>query len=142
MIIPCAGYGTRMNMPIGQSKELLLDKAGNHLIEFYLNHCPHFNITPLVITRKEKTDLIAYCESNHIETLIIEPKGEWNDTVLASSLLWDEDNILVLPDTRFNSPRTAISDIKKGLELGNQAVIGLHKVDDVSKWGRYVILFL
>lgn len=134
-IIPAAGFGTRMGMRPDQSKELLpLGAGGGPLIQDILWQCEIYNLNPLVITRKEKKDLIEYCEKPNVHVHIIRPKGEWYDTVLASKRYWEEDNILILPDTRF-SPATAIYDIEKSLELGSKAVFALHKVSDGSKWG-------
>lgn len=134
MIIPCAGFGTRMSMNPNQSKELLLYQ-GKPLIENALQLAQIFNIKPLVITRIEKQDLIQYCAENDIETQIIDVRGEWADTILQSKPWWEEDNILVLPDTVFDPAHDTIYDILEGLELGNNAVIALHDVKDVSQWG-------
>lgn len=132
-ILPCAGYGTRMRMKLNESKELLI-RNGIPLIEYHLNICKMFDLDPIIITRKEKTDLLDYCLKNGIQTKIIEPQGEWPSTVLSSSDLWDENNILLLPDSVFE-PVETILDIKKGLLLGNNAVMALHDVEDISKWG-------
>lgn len=136
-ILPCAGYGTRMGMAPNTSKELISDPFHNNapIIEYTLNLCSLYNIEPLVVTRQDKTDLIEYCNINEIETLIIEPQGEWPTTMLKSQPHWAENNILLLPDVRFE-PWNTIRNMKRNLELGNKAVFALHKVDDVSKWGQ------
>lgn len=137
-IIPCCGFGTRMSMTPNESKEMLEDTrfGYKHIIDYAIQQCKLFNLDPLIITRPAKTDLIQYCEDNQIECMIYEPKGkqEWDETVLASKDHWYEDNILILPDTRFNSIY-CIEDIRRGLELGNNAVMALHEVTDPSKWG-------
>lgn len=136
LIIPAAGLGSRMNMPNNQSKELLINPYTNEpLIEYSLDLADHFGISPLVITRIEKQDLIQYCAVRGIETMIIGVKGEWANTVLQSKAWWDDDNILVLPDTIFNDEYETIKNIKNGLNLGNNAVFALHRVRDVSNWG-------
>ena len=134
LIIPCAGLGSRMKMPANQSKELLLYN-GKPLIENALELAKYFQISPLVITRKEKTDLIQYCAERGIETLIIEVQGEWASTILQSKDYWDEDNILILPDTIFDYGVNAFRDIEQGLSLGNNAVFALHNVPDRQNWG-------
>lgn len=140
-IIPCAGYGTRMNMLPNKSKEMLLDKEdwgignkGKPLIQYALTICKMFNLEPIVITRKEKTDLRQYLFDNQVEFIDIEVEGEWPQTILKSKDHWNMDNILILPDTRFSSLR-CIEDIQKGLKLGNNAVMALHEVPDPNKWG-------
>lgn len=137
-IIPCAGLGTRMGMATNQSKELLPDNrfGYSHIIDYALEQCKRFDLDPLIITRAEKQDLINYCITNKIEYIIYEPKTgeEWNNTVLASQDHWDQYNLLFLPDVRFNSVY-CIDDIRRGLELCNNAVMALHEVTDPFKWG-------
>lgn len=137
-IIPCSGFGTRMNMKPNESKEMLEDKIFDckHIIDYSLKQCKFFNLNPLVITRKDKKDLIKYLKQNKIEYMIYEPKPEeeWYHSVLASKDHWEENNLLILPDTRFNSI-FCIEDIERGLKLGNNAVMALHEVADPSKWG-------
>jgi dTDP-glucose pyrophosphorylase len=133
-IIPCAGYGTRMNMAPDKSKEMLEDpKTGESLITYSLKLCLKHDIEPLVITRAEKTDLIAYCNTWGIKTQIIVPEGEWMDTVLMSQPHWDKHNVLILPDTKFE-PTNVLRDIKRDLSFGANSSIALHSVDDADKW--------
>lgn len=137
-IIPAAGFGTRMNMRLDQSKEMLPDPSNSgrdHIIDHSLKLCSLMYLDPLVIVRKEKQDLIKYLQSLEVEYLVIETRGEWPDTVIESQFHWHDDNILILPDTRFNPARKAIMDIQNGLELGNNAVFALHQVTDPEKWG-------
>jgi len=144
-IIPAAGFGTRMSMAMNKSKEMLPDPGYKHqpIIQYALDLCKAFKMEPLVITRKEKQDLRQYLFNQGVEFIDIEVKGEWNETVLASKDHWVENNMLILPDTRFSSFK-CIQDIQRGLELGNNAVIALHEVTDPDKWGiitpRYVLL--
>ena len=133
-IMPCCGYGTRMNMQPTESKELLLDETGKPIMEYCLTICKDNDLLPLVVTRPDKKDLIEYCRVNDVETLIIEPKGEWADTVLASNGLWHDDNILLLPDTRFE-PISSIQLILANLEANAKTVWALHSVKDGSNWG-------
>ena len=133
-LLPCAGLGSRMNMDYNKSKEMLLDAQGKPLIQHHLDLCTKYELSPLVITRAEKVDLIDHCLSQKVNVLLIQPKGEWMDTLLASTKMWENDNILLLPDTRF-SPDSIIGDVKNSLALGNLSVLALHQVDDVSKWG-------
>lgn len=132
-IIPSAGLGTRMGMRPDQSKEMLLDNTGRPIIHYSLALCAKYNLTPLVILRKEKTDLIDYCKEQNIETFIIEPKREWPETILASEAHWEQYNIMILPDTRFSDDKV-IQYMKNDLENGCQSSIALHRVEDSSKW--------
>lgn len=134
-IIPCAGFGTRMNMKPEESKELLIDPVTNKpVIQWTLDLCKECDLAPFIITRKEKVDLIKFCVDNNIEHLIINPEGEWANTICMAKEYYAEDNILLLPDTRFAPAEETISRIKIDLALGATYSIGLHFVTDSSKW--------
>lgn len=136
-IIPCSGFGTRLGMALDQSKEMLPDNTygAEHLIDFTLQFCKINNIEPFVITRKDKKDLIAYLNSLNVPFMLYEPKlrQDWYHTVLASKDHWAEENILILPDTRFGP--LFLGEMEKSLKLGTNAVFALHKVDNPEKWG-------
>lgn len=134
-IIPAAGIGSRMNMSLNESKEMLLDPCTHEpIIKWGLDLCRKHHIEPLVVTRKEKTDLIEYLATQGTKVLVIEPDGEWPNTILASEHLWQDNNILLLPDTRF-SPENSLKWVEESLLLNKGSVFALHKVEDVSKWG-------
>lgn len=135
-IIPCAGFGTRMGMKKHESKEMLPDNifGFDHIIDYSLMICKRFDLEPLVISRKEKKDLNNYLKKKKIKVHLITPQGEWPETVLSSQKFWRDQNILLLPDTRFY-PESCIEDILKGLQIGNNAVFALHKVMDPENWG-------
>jgi dTDP-glucose pyrophosphorylase len=134
LILPCAGFGTRMGMDPNKSKELL-DYKGNPLIEFSIEIAKSHNLSPLVITREEKTDLMDYCFEQGIMCQTVKVDGEWASTVLKSEPLWLENNILMLPDTIFSPVNNTIEEIKYHLNCNEDAVFALHDVDDCSKWG-------
>lgn len=132
-IIPCAGFGTRMGMKPNESKEMLfLNNEDTPCIDYALKQCAANGLSPLVVTRPEKKDLIAYCEELGVKLMLLNPKREWADTVLASRPYWDEDNVLLLPDTRWENPRS----VHKIVET-NCFTIGTHFVMDPQNWGIY-----
>ncbi len=135
-IIPCAGFGTRMGMLPSEAKEMLPDPSygHKHIIDYSIDICNQYNLEPIFISRKEKKSLNDYLRSQGKTVLIIETKGEWQNSVLMSKDYWHENNILLLPDTRF-SPQNVINDIQKSLKLGNNACLGLHEVPDPPNWG-------
>lgn len=134
-IIPACGLGTRMNMPINKSKELLPHPLYNTtLIGRHFYHCKQVGIEPLVITRQEKTDLIDYCALNQVECVIQPLQGEWVDTVLNSSSHWFDRNCLILPDTIYRDYND-LAPLVKHQELGSKIVVGYHDVTDPEKWG-------
>jgi dTDP-glucose pyrophosphorylase len=134
-IIPCAGFGTRMGRKPNESKEMMIDPVtGDPLIQYSLNLCKQYGLQPLIVTRPEKTILVDYCEADDVEVLEIEPSGEWPNTILMSKMLWHENNILILPDTRFNSTEV-INQMKRGLMDDWDSInFALHKVSDHTKW--------
>lgn len=135
-ILPCAGYGTRMNMQLNKSKELLIDPITNEpIIKWHLDLCKENNIKPIIITRKEKTDLIEYTLKNTEAELIVldNISGEWPSTVLKSKGMWGNKNILMLPDTRFNPHTKSLFDSLKNENY--DLVFAIHRVDNISKWG-------
>lgn len=139
-IIPCAGLGTRMGMRIDQSKEMLFLNDEDHpCIDYVMEICQMNNIEPIVVSRKEKYDLNHYLEYEwHTKPLIVEPQGEWMDTVLASAPTWSvEQNILMLPDTRWR-PKYHVVNQLLDLSLTTGMALGMHHVDDQSKWGSLV----
>lgn len=129
-LIPCAGFGTRLGLRPDQSKEMMKYK-GERLIDRWLDICPN----PLIITRAEKTDLIEHCRNRCVATQIIEPVGEWMDTVLASKDLWAERNLLVLPDTDFEDRERVIRAVEMNLRASASLVVGTHPVLDPKNWG-------
>lgn len=135
-IIPCAGYGTRMNMKPHEAKELLsLGPNGESLIKHKLDLCKKYGLDPLVISRKEKEGLNSYLKDNGVDTQIIKPSAEWTNTIRQSSPYWTAHNILILPDSHFTDEDTVITEIKMQLITKNDIVFSLHEVTDSSQWG-------
>ena len=134
VIIPCAGRGTRMHMRHNESKEMM-EVDGEPLIEFALKLSYVANADPLVITRSDKRDLLRYCDDRGVETLTIEPAGEWPATILASEFLWRPYNVLILPDTRFE-PKMVVEWLFSKMEKDNAPVVfATHEVEDPNNWG-------
>jgi len=134
-IIPAAGFGTRMNMAPDQSKEMLIDSTGKPVIQWCLDRCRDADISPLVVTRKEKKDLIQYLQDNSVPHMVIKPEGEWMDTVLATSPHWQYQNLLFLPDIRFTNTFVIHKLLANLDDLEIDLCIGTHEVTDCIKWG-------
>ena len=134
-IIPCCGFGTRMNMEKHQAKELLDDSENNDcpIILWTIQQCKNNKIEPFCIVRKEKVDLIEYLKEQSVDFLITEPGKEWQDTVLKSKDYWADENILILPDTRWK-PNHILRHMKDSIKF-DDAVFALHKVQDPQNWG-------
>lgn len=132
-IIPACGYGTRVGMEPNQSKEMLWNKDAGYLIDYSIKLCNDYGITPLIITRKEKTDLIQYVEDK-AELLIMEPGKEWADTVWKSKEAWGDYNILLLPDARWSSEAEILKQLKYHASSRLNLTIATHTIEDPSKW--------
>lgn len=131
-LIPCSGFGTRMKVPSNRSKELLIDPENNEpIINWCLKHVPN----PLLIIRKEKEDLIDFAKHSDWNYIIIEETKEWPETILKAGYRWKENNLLVLPDTRFSDSMYTIESVIDGLR-DKPLSFGIHKVNDISKWGK------
>lgn len=133
-IIPCCGFGTRMNMTVNRSKELMGDPhTFEPLIKWHIDLCKQYDIEPLILVRPEKTDLIEYCNDEKINHVVMHPGQEWTETVYLSSPYWRDNNILLLPDSRF-FPTNVLKYVKDALDIGTEASFGVFNVDDPSKW--------
>lgn len=131
MIIPAAGWGTRIGQPV--SKEMLIGPDKKPLIDFSIQLADQFNMQPLVITRREKTNLVEYLCSRNIDTIFVEPTREWPETVLKSSDFWHEKNIVCLPDTTFE-PLDALKSVAEELNAFEIA-FGCFKTNQPELWG-------
>ncbi len=132
-IIPCCGFGTRMNMAPNQSKELLINpKTNKPLIQFWLDICSDNNLSPFLLIRPEKTDLISFCLANQIEHQVMMPGKEWADTIYLSNSMWADKNIVFLPDTEI-TPKSAVSEMVTNLHH-SPLVMGVFPVNESNKW--------
>ena len=144
IVIPAAGFGTRMGLSPTQSKELLQDPYNDNkpLIQWSLDLTNGYN--RVIVTREDKSDLIDYMYSEErlqddkiFVSLITDVCKEWPNSVLHSEPHWEEKNILILPDTRFQ-PLDIVSKIEQELET-NDIVFACHKIEDCRQWGKVLL---
>ncbi len=134
IIIPAAGYGTRIGSP--EAKEMLTLSGTQPLIDFSLNIAKLNQATAHVITRKEKKSLISYLENKeNVSLQTIEPSKEWPDTILQSKPFWEDYNLLILPDTRF-APLDRTTELLQALENYEMSV-GYFNPDALNTWGAF-----
>jgi hypothetical protein len=139
VIIPAAGYGTRMGSP--EAKELLINPyTGKPFIEFSFSQARMLDAPIVLIIREEKKALknwaIDYCRQNFLslEILEISPTSEWPETVLRSESLWGDKNILLLPDTDWK-PAPLLKDISEKIRIPSMEVVyGVFKTRKLN-WG-------
>lgn len=122
LLIPAAGYGTRVGSP--PSKELLLDEQQDPLIDFSLRLARKRGWRVHVITRVDKTQLVQYLEAkwrpqfeHELSVQLILSSSEWPDTLLQSEPYWTQENLIVLPDTVFG-PESILDEMAKRLAFG------------------------
>ena len=139
ILIPAAGYGRRLGSPA--AKELLsLSGSGKTLIEEALDLVASFGFSTVVITRKDKVEVIAYFKNKkqeerwgaRLELLGIDFSSEWPDTLLKSQHLWGPRNLVLLPDTVFR-PQNILAQMDEQLKVVD-AVFATHVVDDGKNW--------
>ena len=141
VIIPAAGFGRRVGAP--NSKEILkLAGSDEPLIERAFRECEGRDWPIHLITRPEKTDLLAYCQQRAPKNLslqLVGPTQEWPATVLLSEPYWQEWNLLFLPDLIFEPShvldqmlvfaKDEISLIAAGLETEAPGLWGCLRVE-------------
>lgn len=132
VIVPAAGFGTRVGSP--QAKELMLHPLfGVSFLEKCLERIANCGATPLVISRSDKVVLNDWLTSHAVSHLQITKTSEWVQTVLASQEFWQEKNLLLLPDTNF-SPENILSKMFHSLNH-SELVAATFEVDDLRLWG-------
>lgn len=133
IIIPAAGFGTRVGSP--EAKELI-GHQGKPLILKAIEIGQKLGIPCHVITREEKRSLIEFLSQySHVSTQVIKPSKEWPDTILQSKAFWADRNILILPDTTW-SPENIEVKILDALNNYDIA-IGAFQTDNFKTWGVF-----
>lgn len=139
-LIPAAGFGKRVGAP--HAKELFPDpETGRPQIDFALELAEKNGASAHVITRREKTQLIEYLNdvwrSRVPLTLqFVDPTSEWPQTLLLSKNHWHQNNVVLLPDTKFE-PVQAVSQLLTSLESGKDCsfLTFTPEGEDFSTWG-------
>lgn len=137
IILPCAGFGTRVGLAPDESKELLqLENEHGVLIDYAMKYATIFNAEAVVISRPEKKDLNSYLQYRYnVTPVLYKPTGEWAQTVFDSYEHWGDSNILLLPDTRWADPIATLEHTFFCLEkMQTPTVFGVHEVADSQNW--------
>jgi hypothetical protein len=90
-----------------------------------------------LLTRPEKTDLLAYCEQRRLlqlETQWIQSTREWPETVLLSEPSWQEWNLLFLPDLLFQ-PSNVLDQMMESAVSGVDLIAAGQVVLSPHVWG-------
>ncbi|MEW6055464.1 MAG: NTP transferase domain-containing protein [Bdellovibrionota bacterium] len=133
LLVPAAGFGKRVGSP--RAKELLADERGLPMIDWCIEHARDRKWKSVVVTRAQKTELIEYLAFKRsplhpvLETCEIKESLEWPDSLLQSQLHWSENNLVVLPDTRFK-PAHVLDQLSAALRQGAHAAFALFDVNE------------
>jgi hypothetical protein len=135
VLIPAAGYGTRMGRP--ESKEMLFRPDGQRFIDHALNISKKIQAIPHVIVRRQKKNLIQHLELLNISFQLVDETHDWPETLLLSESNWGDFNLVLLPDTDFG-PESVLNDMIVGMQQGNDLVaacFACSKFEDYFLWG-------
>lgn len=121
------------------AKELLPDAYGQPLIQWALELAANRDWKAHVITRDSKQPLLEYLEKRKqaglkLSIQLIEDSTEWPDTLLQSQPYWDDQNLVILPDTRFE-PTTVLDELQETLARGADAAFALFDTPEFATWG-------
>jgi GTP:adenosylcobinamide-phosphate guanylyltransferase len=141
IIIPAAGFGTRMGSP--EAKEMLprpagVALAGEPLIAWSLSLAKLARANVHVIVRPEKKSLIDYLNTRYDLTISLQMVGstkEWPETLLQSEPFWQKNNLVLLPDVDF-APQAIVDDLFCNMEAGaSDLVFATIEKNGYRTWG-------
>lgn len=142
VILPAAGYGTRVNADPSSGKELMRDPMTEKpLIEWSITVAAAADMEPLIISRIDKTNFNEYLDKRWPAHMLVKPEvlKEWPTTVLLSKSEWHSANIMLLPDTRFDMPVALLKELERQL-LTYDVVFGTMPLLDLQECNKYAIL--
>lgn len=121
VLLPAAGWGQRMGSP--NSKEILINPEYNiAYIQFAIESVTELLCPIIIITRKEKTQLTEWIRDYKIKNPLVDlqiffitDSSEWPDSLLQTSDLWSEYNLVLLPDTDWK-PKNQVHAILNHLQ--------------------------
>lgn len=141
VLLPAAGFGTRVNADYVNGKELLTDpNTGLPLIQWSIEMARIAKADPLVISRRTKVGLNAEMERQGIPCLKVEESAlkEWPDTIILSEQHWERKNLMLLPDTRFPDAQDYIRLVERFLKHSDVVFLTIPLAEqDASKFAIY-----
>lgn len=142
LILPSAGFGTRVGAPYSSGKELMEDPVTKApLIKYMLDLALWLKFPVTIISRPDKVEFNRYILSNYpsVELLIrSDLAGEWPDTILKSEAYWSDHNIVLLPDTRFSYPLATVKAISKQL-FSRKLAFGIFDIKEEDSY-KFAVL--
>ena len=126
-VIPAAGYATRLQ-PLEGSKELLM-VAGKPIMDHIADRMRIGGSTRLrVVTRAEKTDVVAHSAELGAEVVLAEPATVSESFAAGMGGLAEEDIVLIgFPDTVWQ-PEDGFQVLVRAVQSGCEAALGLFRM--------------
>jgi len=136
IILPCAGHGTRLNLPY--PKELIKINEDMSIIDYSFHHILESRIKPrvIVIIGPHKFDTVRYLYKKYndkVDLVFVFQKTKHKETASAVAIksaehLFGDKNILLMPDTIIEYKDKKNSLIDKMLDaLDSQHFVFAHK---------------
>lgn len=133
-VVPAAGHATRLQ-PLEGSKEVL-PVAGKPVMDYLVERMRKGGCTRLrVVTRAEKTDVIAHCLELDAEVVLAEPASVSESFFTGMKGLAPDDIVLIgFPDTIWE-PQDAYQVLVRAVKDGCDAALGLFRIreSDLSR---------
>jgi hypothetical protein len=136
VILPCAGSGTRLGLDF--PKELYEIYDGFKLIDFSLNHIlafldknPEINLKIIAVTTPSKKTILDYIKKkvkgkNVINVFFNEKYYEWAGSVYSAASHFEENNIVLLPDSSMRLSMANVYFDDKGKTLIEKMIDSLN----------------
>lgn len=135
VLLPAAGFGRRAGSP--ESKEMLPDETGRPLIDWAIDQAFARGWPVHVILRPQKVSLIRHLKKRQEEGALslqeIRGSLECSHSLLLSRHHWRENNIVILPDTRWQ-PTNALDSLAAKLQEF-AAAYGTFPITAPEEWG-------
>lgn len=138
-VIPAAGYATRLQ-PLSCSKEVI-DVGGRPVIDYVIHRMRIARCSDLrVVTRPEKTDVIAHVRRRGATVLLGYPRTSSESFALGLDGLGPDDIVLLgWPDILWAGEDTYVR-LVEAVEEGREVVLGLFETsDDLSRWDTVTV---
>ena len=126
-VIPAAGYATRLQ-PLEGSKEVLM-LGGKPVMDYLADRMRRGGCTRLrVVTRAEKTDVVAHSRELGAEVVLAEPATVSESFVAGMDGLAGEDIVLIgFPDTLW-WPEDGFQVLVRAVQSGCETALGLFRI--------------
>jgi glucose-1-phosphate thymidylyltransferase len=131
-VIAAAGYATRLQ-PLSCSKEML-PINGRPVMDYVIDRMRIAGCTEVrVVTRPEKTDVIAHADEIGATVILAHPKTPGESFVVGMAGLAPEDIVLIgWPDTLWE-PEDGYVPLVQAVEEGREIALGLFETPDLER---------